>query len=231
MLSYTENSIRKKWAKNSLDLTGVRYGRLVGKYRLKNDSYKDKNGKTKYKAVWLFQCDCGNQVAKRANTVTSNNTSSCGCRRRDALIEYNYKNKRLGFGVASRNHLLLRYKKDAAARNISWKLSEKEFIALTSSNCHYCGIAPFQINKVSVFGSYTYNGIDRKDNLKPYESTNCVPCCGPCNLMKMDLTDTDFISICEKIYKKSIGDDSYEKITDNRKRAKERNNCKRNRNK
>lgn len=55
----------------ALDLIGKRYGRLIGIKR---------SGTTKHgKAIWLFECDCGNQHLSTASDVKSGKTSSCGC--------------------------------------------------------------------------------------------------------------------------------------------------------
>lgn len=43
-------------------------------------------------------------------------------------------------------------------------------------------------------------GIDRLDNSKNYTTENCVPCCGCCNRMKMDLTLPFFIEQIKRIY-------------------------------
>ena len=45
-----------------------------------------------------------------------------------------------------------------------------------------------------IYGGYTYNGIDRKDNNLGYEKANCVPCCKRCNQMKNDMTMDEFIN-------------------------------------
>ena len=53
-----------------IDLTGHRYGKLVG---VKHDAMR--NGKSH----WAFKCDCGNVISVRASSVRSGNTRSCGC--------------------------------------------------------------------------------------------------------------------------------------------------------
>ena len=87
--------------------------------------------------------------------------------------------------------LLNTYKQNAKRRNLSWELTLKQFVKLTSSNCYYCGVQPKQgswIRRrkrlVPVRHEYIYNGIDRKDNAKGYTAANCVPCCGSCNKIK-----------------------------------------------
>ena len=68
-------------------------------------------------------------------------------------------------------------KAHAKYRGIKWHLGLKEFEKLLEPNeCHYCK-GPLQETGV---------GLDRKDNLKPYEISNVVPCCKSCNSIKGD---------------------------------------------
>lgn len=48
-------------------------------------SHRDKNGKQ----VWQFECECGNKVTLPLSQVKSGNTKSCGCLRREMIIEKN----------------------------------------------------------------------------------------------------------------------------------------------
>lgn len=53
------------------------------------------------------------------------------------------------------------------------------------------------------YGNYLYNGIDRKDSSIGYLLENCVSCCSKCNQIKMDMSETDFLSHVTKIYRYS----------------------------
>jgi hypothetical protein len=53
-----------------IDLTGQRFGRLV---------VVSCAGKKKQRLQWLCRCDCGNEKIIRATSLTSGNTTSCGC--------------------------------------------------------------------------------------------------------------------------------------------------------
>jgi len=55
-----------------------------------------------------------------------------------------------------------------------------------------------------------YNGIDRVDNSRGYESGNVVSCCGVCNMLKHVLSKEEFLARIEKIYKNSIQKDPEE---------------------
>jgi hypothetical protein len=69
------------------DLTGVRYGRLVGIRRCGSDS--------RGRAIWLWHCDCGNEKAIQAYVVKNGSSKSCGC----LLKEANRNLKHGGYGT------------------------------------------------------------------------------------------------------------------------------------
>lgn len=62
---------REKKPRPPKDITGMKYGRLTP---VRFDHYDDRR-----RAVWLFKCDCGNEVLLPATSVTNGKTTSCGC--------------------------------------------------------------------------------------------------------------------------------------------------------
>lgn len=84
-------------------------------------------------------------------------------------------------------HKYIHFKCNAKVRNISFDLTKEEVQNICEQSCFYCG-------KLRCLG------IDRLDNSKGYTIDNCVPCCGCCNKMKMDLTPTFFFEQIKKIY-------------------------------
>lgn len=61
----------------TLKLAGQRFGRLLAVRRVGSTAKKQ--------ALWLFRCDCGAEVERAANLVSSGQTTSCGCLRVDRL--------------------------------------------------------------------------------------------------------------------------------------------------
>ncbi|MFT3952802.1 MAG: hypothetical protein QM689_12845 [Oscillospiraceae bacterium] len=59
-----------KTRKNTIDITGRRYGKLVAVEYSRSASGT---------CWWKFKCDCGNVCEKRLNTVRTGHTTSCGC--------------------------------------------------------------------------------------------------------------------------------------------------------
>mgnify|MGYP007005325080 CR=1 FL=1 len=57
--------------KQTNDLTGQRFGKLVAEY--------DTGKRYQHNAVWHCKCDCGAEVDVIGRSLTSGNTRSCGC--------------------------------------------------------------------------------------------------------------------------------------------------------
>jgi hypothetical protein len=62
------------------DITGQRFGKLVAleRVRVRSDG----------KALWSFQCDCGNKTITLAKYVRGGDTTSCGCWQRDRRVKH-----------------------------------------------------------------------------------------------------------------------------------------------
>lgn len=75
----------------------------------------------------------------------------------------------------------------AKERNRKWLLTDEQVFYLLSQQCYYCGTT----NKI---------GIDRINNDLDYEFSNCVPCCGYCNRLKMHNSLEKFIHKIYDIY-------------------------------
>ncbi len=181
----------KRRNKLQYDLTGQKFGKLT---------ILHENGLDKWhQIIWNCLCECGNFHGVITAKLISGHTKSCGCG----------MGTQLSNGEAAFNILFGRYKAAAVRRGYIFELTKKQFERLTSSNCYYCGAIPEQIcsNKSSKqTGYYTYNGVDRVNNAKGYMVNNCVPCCGRCNHIKMDLTQEEFLQHIKKIYLRRVQD-------------------------
>jgi hypothetical protein len=162
------------------NLVGKKYGKwLVIKFI--------KKVKSNY--FWLCRCECGNERIISEYQFRYGKSKSCGCTREqvNGLLP----------GEAGFNQLLLSYKKSARKRNLEFNLSSEEFKDLVSKNCYYCNSEPSnKIKNQSKYSTFTFNGIDRVDNLKGYFKGNCVPCCKMCNQMKHSYEGAEFIEHC-----------------------------------
>lgn len=70
-----------------VDLTGKRFGKLTV---LGLDHVDRKRG-----SFWLCQCDCGNEIVMRRDSLTTGNTKSCGCYFFDVHRTHGMTNTRL----------------------------------------------------------------------------------------------------------------------------------------
>jgi len=179
-------SMRKAKTKN---LEGKIFGRLTPLYL---DHY-DKE----YGALWYCECECGKFSLVRASALQNGSTQSCGCLQKERLLEANS----LGYGESSINGLYCNYRAHARNRNLCFEIDLDLFKEITKKNCYYCGCAPFQIKKSkSNNGDYIYNGIDRIDSSKGYFPDNIVPCCGRCNVAKMNIAREEFLLWIDRVY-------------------------------
>lgn len=140
-----------------------------------------------------FNCTCkvcGRKFKVRNDGLTNlkQNTERVGCMKclgqwRSAHFKEKYKH------LPSKDirDKFTHFRSNAKGRNIPFELTREQVLKLCESPCFYC-------KKERCLG------IDRIDNSKGYTNENCIPCCGCCNRMKMDLEFNFFLSQIEKIY-------------------------------
>lgn len=73
-----------------VDRTGHRFGRLVA---IKRSKKQTKNGGVFY---WIYKCDCGTKVELPPSYVTSGDTKSCGCLKKEISSQTGKKNIKHG---------------------------------------------------------------------------------------------------------------------------------------
>lgn len=171
------------------DLSGKRFGRLVVLRRAENNKSGD--------AFWFCKCDCdGKEVKVKGGSLRSGKTQSCTCYQKEFASK-----QHSGYeGQAAETQCFNTYRHNARTRSIPFDLSKEDFLNLTKENCFYCGQEPSQVVEVhSKNGTYVYNGVDRVDSSKGYTLDNCVACCGTHNLMKLDMTSTEFVAACRSV--------------------------------
>ena len=166
-----------------IDLTGKKFNRLTVVGRAPN------RGKS---TMWNCKCDCGTITVVDSPSIKDGHTKSCGCYNRECLT--------LPEGEAAFNKLYADYRHQAERRGLAFELSKDHFHELNKLRCIYCGVAPKQVVSMPG-GDYIYNGIDRFESDKGYVDSNCAPCCGECNQMKMDLGSVEFLKHIGRIMK------------------------------
>lgn len=169
------------------------HNELIGKTfnRLTVLSLHEKGRNAKY----VVKCQCGTTKIVYKKAITSGDTKSCGCLKRETNIER-------GSGETSFNKVFWTYQNNARKRKLSFNLTKEQVKNLTQMNCFYCDISPNQISSTTKDQpDYLYNGIDRKDNSIGYELNNCVPCCSICNSAKSNLQLEEFKQWVNRVYK------------------------------
>ena len=63
-----------------LDITGKKFGRLT--------AIKYEGVDNHHRRVWLFECECGNQVIRPSSEVVRGITKSCGCLKKENIAKY-----------------------------------------------------------------------------------------------------------------------------------------------
>jgi len=76
-----------------IDLTGKKYGKLT---------VLEFVGKKKRHYMWRCKCDCGKERIVSSDNLNSGNTKSCGCLRKDKII--NLSGKRFGYLTVIKKH-------------------------------------------------------------------------------------------------------------------------------
>jgi hypothetical protein len=82
------------------------------------------------------------------------------------------------------------YLYNAKTRGYSFELTYDEFITYWNVSCHYCGASIETI------------GLDRLNNDLGYIKGNVVACCTSCNKAKLEMTATQYITLCKKVASK-----------------------------
>lgn len=92
------------------------------------------------------------------------------------------------------------YKRQAKTRSLSFDLTLEDFKKLVAQNCYYCGQEP-ELNSYSSDSKIRIpmNGIDRDNSSLSYAKENCFPCCGMCNLAKLDYTKEKFLNWIHRV--------------------------------
>lgn len=188
-IGYRKNGAKRQVLGNPVHKYEVKANKAYGNLTAVEEIFV-KNSKR-----WKFRCVCSNEIILQpCRVLGSKPKKSCGCKK--------------GFSTTSAGitlHLFNRYKSGAKKRNLEFDLSINHFTTLIYSTCFYCSNYPnnkFKWRTKGIRKVYkNYNGVDRLDNKKGYNSTNCVTCCFVCNRMKNIMDSEAFLTKITEIYK------------------------------
>lgn len=182
-----------KSGRKIVDLTGKRFGRLTV---IKLDS-------TNIEARWICLCRCGNQKIIRASQLKTGGTKSCGCLRLEKLQKRCWK----GCGELSGTHWksILNHAKD---REIEVLITIKDAWDKFLKQDKKCSLTGLDIFLSKTFSSDrkshllpTTASLDRIDSSKPYTIDNIQWVHKTIQGMKMNMSQSDFISFCKHVAK------------------------------
>ena len=193
-------------------------GYKIGLLTITSYSHTKKYGSAikSIRTYWNYHCECGCVGIIDSFRLSSNNAFSCGCQRgrkgkprkgNKNIVVKKYKRKtRSGTRMQD---IRYSYKRRANKKGIVFDLSSEVFWNKSNSNCYYCNQPPSQLvskntttkNKWSASKDWYRSGLDRIDSAKGYTDENTVACCDTCNYMKRELTQQQFISYIQTIFK------------------------------
>jgi 5-methylcytosine-specific restriction endonuclease McrA len=145
------------------------------------------------KPKWVCECSCGKTHTALPSNLVSLNTTSCGCQWYPAFLAGRLK-MRAPLWEADKLRYIRSLKKTPGREELAktWNLSLQDYIALVTSDCHYCGAVPSQLPHGKGMETLRRNGIDRKNPEQGYQLNNCVACCMRCNRDKLSRTHEEF---------------------------------------
>lgn len=178
---------RERNCGSRLDLSGRRYGSYTV---IRFHETKRGRGRSGGTAVWWCRCDCGQEKAVQVTALKYGSNPRCRQCADDAMVKPDWAIKAL----------LKRYRYNAEARQLKFRLTDDEFLALIGQPCYYCGeIAADSISHPRRADlTFRHNGVDRI-NGGDYTAENSVTCCWSCNRMKGALTGKEFFQRCSTI--------------------------------
>lgn len=182
-------------------IVDIKIGDIFGKLKVIEKSQRKYRKNTKgYEFTWLCQCECGGMKTLTSHRLNKLKTKSCGC----LVGETNAT--RMPSGSAAFNLRVVKLKKMAKQRNLSFMLTKEQCYTLLTSSCHYCDEIPSIKYKSGAkkfdTGTFVGAGIDRLDNSKGYILENCVSCCRRCNCGKWIQNKEDFLQWIKVVHDK-----------------------------
>lgn len=167
------------------DLSGLRFGKLlVENWELK----KTKNGKNR--SYWLCKCECGNKILARHDGLTNGSTQSCGkCRFvKDITGKFFYN-----------------IKKGAIIRGFQFSITAKYAWELFLRQDKKCALTGLTLVMDKDYNTRKRGcriqtaSLDRIDSTKGYTIENVRWVHKTVNIMRMNMTDEEFVYWCNLV--------------------------------
>lgn len=167
-----------------MNLEGERFGKLVAKKYIWG-----KRGDT----FWECECDCGNIVKIRRNSLTEGYRRDCGCYRKTPKESGRWKGIDDISGSFFRKHI-----NHAARRGIKITVSKQYLVDLLYKQNKACALSG---EELWFNGMDTNASLDRIDSNKGYEEGNIQWVTIKVNFAKQRESNQDFIKLCQTVAK------------------------------
>lgn len=174
--------LAKEWtcSKPRRDITGLVFGRLtVLKY------FGSKNHAT----YWLCDCKCGTQRIVKYGHLTGSQIVSCGCAKPTGKDHWKWSGYKEITGTYLHN-----WKTNAESRNVSIDVTEEQLWDQYINQKKLCALSGRPIG----FEDNTAS-LDRIDSSLGYSKQNIQWLHKDVNRAKMDMSDSDFVKMCDEI--------------------------------
>lgn len=198
LTNITKYHIKKILNKNNIKKTNNRYKSLVGQKfgKLTVVELLINNKKSR---SWKCFCDCGSKKAVYPTTtrLIKGYTISCGCIGPEKVYR--------GIDILSKTYWSI-ILTGARNRNLPVEISMEDALNLFYSQNGKCAISGVEILLTKSYGNGSEQtaSLDRIDSSKGYTKDNIQWVHKRVNIMKMDMTDKEFIHWCKLIYLNDI---------------------------
>ncbi len=144
-----------------------------------------------YKHYWNCRCRCGKEKVIRGNYLTDGRVVSCGCQKKRKGKEHpGWK----GWEDLSGRHLNS-IKSNANHRHIKYSVSAEYLWNLFINQSRRCALT----GEIITMDDSQTASLDRIDSSKGYEEGNVQWVHKTINLMKMDLSESEFLKWCRTV--------------------------------
>lgn len=169
------------------NLVDKRFGKLVV---IKEIPKKNKSYRARW---WLCQCDCGNFRETITASLIKGSVFTCGCSRfgENSRQWTGYKCISGSFWAS--------LKWSSKKRNLKLSITKQYAYSVLENQKFCCALTGVPIS-IHSQGEKTTASLDRIDSSKGYIEGNVQWVHKNINIMKWDLSQSDFISWCQKVY-------------------------------
>lgn len=146
--------------------------------------------------AWECFCKCGKIIFVKTNSLTTGNTTSCGCKRTESLIDRNVANKQYQNYKDIDGQYYARILTGARQRKLPFEISIQDMYDILFRQNFICALSGLKLE--CDFSNMTAS-LDRIDSQKGYTLSNIQWLHKDVNSIKLDYKQWYFVYICFRI--------------------------------